>query len=37
MQQANPFVNFIRDLAKEFSKNAVDSVESYDEEVIDNY
>lgn len=37
MQQANPFVNFIRDLAKEFPKDAVDSVESYDGERIDNY
>ena len=34
MQQANPFVNFIHDLAKEFPKN---SVESYDEERIDDY
>lgn len=37
MQQANPFVNFIRDLAKAFPKGAVDSVESYEGEGIDNY
>ena len=35
MQQANPFVNFIRDLAKEFPKGAVDDEAGYRQWLVD--